>query len=108
MGGTIFGFYGEDTAVMRGDIELMGDPPVPPTRETLIAFSKTITAQSATFCSEITFSSTYADVCTEFALLRMISHICFCDRYGSDYSLGLQTVVHKVICYLHITPGKYL
>ena len=37
MGGTIFGFYGEDTAVMRGDIELMGPPvpPPPPTRETL-------------------------------------------------------------------------
>ena len=32
-GGTIFGFYGRDTAVMRGDIELMGDPPSPPTRE---------------------------------------------------------------------------
>ena len=33
-GGTIFGFYGGDTAVMRGDIELMGgSPPVPPTRE---------------------------------------------------------------------------
>ena len=29
-GGTIFGFYGEDTAVTRGDIELMGVPPVPP------------------------------------------------------------------------------
>ena len=26
-GGTIFGFYGGDTAVMRGDIELMGGPP---------------------------------------------------------------------------------
>ena len=26
-GGAIFGFYGGDTAVMRGDIELMGDPP---------------------------------------------------------------------------------
>ena len=25
-GGTIFGFYGEDTAVMRRDIELMGGP----------------------------------------------------------------------------------
>ena len=34
-GGTIFGFYGGDTAVMRGDVELMGDPPSPPTRETL-------------------------------------------------------------------------
>ena len=31
-GTTIFGFYGGDTAVMRGDIELMGDPPSPPTR----------------------------------------------------------------------------
>ena len=30
MGGTIFGFYGGDTAVMRGDIELMGGPPSPP------------------------------------------------------------------------------
>ena len=28
-GGTIFGFYKGDTAVMRGDIELMGVPPVP-------------------------------------------------------------------------------
>ena len=35
--GTIFGFYGGDTAVMRGgtavmrgDIELMGGPPSPP------------------------------------------------------------------------------
>ena len=33
MGGTIFRFYGGDTAVMRGDIELMGGPPSPPTRE---------------------------------------------------------------------------
>ena len=32
-GGTIFGFYGGDTAVIRGNIELMGVPPVPPTRE---------------------------------------------------------------------------
>ena len=32
-GGTIFGFYGGGTAVMRGDTELMGDPPSPPTRE---------------------------------------------------------------------------
>ena len=29
-GGTISGFYGGDTAVMRGDIELMGVPPVSP------------------------------------------------------------------------------
>ena len=29
-GGTIFGFYGGDTAVMRGDIELMGGSPSPP------------------------------------------------------------------------------
>ena len=28
--GTIFGFYEGDTAVMRGDIELMGGPPSPP------------------------------------------------------------------------------
>ena len=33
MGGTIFGFYGGDTAVMRGDIELMGGSPQSPTRE---------------------------------------------------------------------------
>ena len=33
--GTIFRSYGEDTAVMRGDIELMGAPPSPPTRENL-------------------------------------------------------------------------
>ena len=32
-GETILRFYGGDTAVMRGDIKLMGDPPVPPTRE---------------------------------------------------------------------------
>ena len=33
-GGTIFQSYGGDTAVMRGDIELMGGPPSPPpTRE---------------------------------------------------------------------------
>ena len=32
-GGTIFGFYEGDTAVMKGDIELMGSPPVPSTRE---------------------------------------------------------------------------
>ena len=33
-GGGIFRFYGGDTTVMRGDIELMGgSPPVPPTRE---------------------------------------------------------------------------
>ena len=35
-GGTIFGFYGGDTAVMRGDIELMGgSPQSPPLRKTL-------------------------------------------------------------------------
>ena len=35
-GGTILRFYGGDTAVMRGDIELMrGDPPVPPLGKTL-------------------------------------------------------------------------
>ena len=34
-GGTIFGFYGGDTAVMRGDIELMGVPPAPPLGKTL-------------------------------------------------------------------------
>ena len=28
-GGTILRFYGGDTAVMGGDIEVMGDPPVP-------------------------------------------------------------------------------
>ena len=33
MGGTIFRFYGEDTAVIRGDIERMGGPLSPPTRE---------------------------------------------------------------------------
>ena len=33
-GGTIFGFYGGDTDVMKGDIELMGVPQSPPpTRE---------------------------------------------------------------------------
>ena len=30
MGGQFLGFMGEDTAVMKGDIELMGDPPTPP------------------------------------------------------------------------------
>ena len=34
-GGTILRFYGGDTAVMRGDIELMGDPPVPTLGKTL-------------------------------------------------------------------------
>ena len=34
-GGTIFGFYGGDTAVTRGDIELMGGPPSPPPGKTL-------------------------------------------------------------------------
>ena len=34
--GTIFRFYGGETAVMRGDIELMGVPPVPPTRVNLV------------------------------------------------------------------------
>ena len=29
-GGTILRFYGGDTAVMRGDIELMGESPNPP------------------------------------------------------------------------------
>ena len=29
-GGTIFGFYGGHTAVMRGDIELMGGSPQSP------------------------------------------------------------------------------
>ena len=33
-GGQFFNFMG-DTAVMRGDIELMGDPPVPPLGQTL-------------------------------------------------------------------------
>ena len=32
-GGAIFEFYGGDTAVMRGNIELMEVPPVLPTRE---------------------------------------------------------------------------
>ena len=36
-GGDNFSVLWGDTAVMRGDIELMGDPPVPPpTRETLL------------------------------------------------------------------------
>ena len=39
-GGTIFGFYGGDTAVMRGDIELMGGtPPAPPLGKTLVCHS---------------------------------------------------------------------
>ena len=33
MGGTFFNLMGGDTAVMRGDIELMGVPPVPPPLE---------------------------------------------------------------------------
>ena len=33
MGGTILRFYGGDTAVMRGHIELMGGSPSPLTRE---------------------------------------------------------------------------
>ena len=33
MGGDNFWILWGDTAVMRGDIELMGDPPSPPTRE---------------------------------------------------------------------------
>ena len=40
---TIFRFYGGgggNTTVMRGDIELMGVPPVPPTRENLDIFSE--------------------------------------------------------------------
>ena len=32
-GGDNFKILWGDTAVMRGDIEIMGDPPVPPTRE---------------------------------------------------------------------------
>ena len=39
-GGTIFRFYGGDTAVMRGDIGLMGVPPVPPTRENPVGVQK--------------------------------------------------------------------
>ena len=40
-GGTIFGFYGGDTAVMRGDIELMGgSPQSPPLGKTLVCHSK--------------------------------------------------------------------
>ena len=35
-GGQFLGFMGEDTAVMRGDIELMGDPLVPPLGKTLV------------------------------------------------------------------------
>ena len=35
-GGQIFQFYGRDTAVMRGDIELMGGPPVPPLGKKLL------------------------------------------------------------------------
>ena len=43
-GGAIFGFYGGDTAVMRGDIELMGESPSPPppTRENPVAHDKPI------------------------------------------------------------------
>ena len=32
-GGQLLDFMGGDTAVMRGDIELMGGPPSPPTGE---------------------------------------------------------------------------
>ena len=54
-GRTIFRFYGGDPAVMRGDIELMGNPPVPLLGKTLLhailslsktAFSESVTAKS--------------------------------------------------------------
>ena len=45
-GGTIFRFYGGDTAVMRGDIELMGVPPDPPLGTTLIAGRKHLHSKS--------------------------------------------------------------
>ena len=38
-GKTIFRFCEGDTAVMRGDIELMGVPPVPPLGKTLMSDS---------------------------------------------------------------------
>ena len=42
-GGTIFGFYGGHTAVMRGDIELIEGPPVPPLGKTLMCHTTRLT-----------------------------------------------------------------
>ena len=38
-GGQFLDFMGGDTAVMRGDIGLMGGPPSPPTRENPASFT---------------------------------------------------------------------
>ena len=49
-GGTIFGFYGGDTGVMRGDIELMGGPPSTPTRENSEIFNSQQTCKVLFSC----------------------------------------------------------
>ena len=42
MGGQFLGFMGEDTAVMKGDMELMGDPPTPPPHTHTHTLGKTL------------------------------------------------------------------
>ena len=47
-GGTIFGFYGgRDTAVMRGDIELMGVPPLGKTLPRMTVFGRSAVVSPA-------------------------------------------------------------
>ena len=55
-GGTIFGFYRGDTAVMRGDIELMGVPPLGKTLPGMAVFGKSAVVSPAfkkQFCKEL-------------------------------------------------------
>ena len=46
-GGTIFGFYGGDTAVMREDIELMGVPPLGKTLPRMAVFGRSAVVSPA-------------------------------------------------------------
>ena len=63
-GGTILKFYGGDTAVMRGDIELMGGPPTgenPSAGQTLFG----IFFASITICTVITSQVNFAVIASK-------------------------------------------
>ena len=67
-GGTIFGFYGGGTGVMRGDIELMGGPPVPPLGKTLksLIHSKLVKFFLAVGCPSLAYSKNINFIGSEF------------------------------------------
>ena len=54
-GGDNFKILWGDTAVMRGDIELMGDPQSPPLGKTLYLFTLVLWLQKFQFISRINF-----------------------------------------------------